>query len=102
MEEYLLGDAPAQLNDPLLGHQLVQANPLEVKVHELLFLFGRQVADVDHDRETIGGGFRQRKCALAELDRVHRGDSEAEGRELIRFLANGNGPILQPFEEGAL
>jgi hypothetical protein len=55
-------------------------------VHQLLFLLGRQVADVDHDREAVGGGFREREGALAEFDRVHRRDREAERGQLVGFL----------------
>ncbi len=95
VQEHLLGDARAQLDDPFLRHQLVQAHALEVEVHELLFLFGRQIADVDHDREAIGRGFRQREGALAELDRVHRRDREAERRQLVGFLADRDRAILQ-------
>ena len=63
---------------------------------------GAQVADVHHDREPIGRRFRQRKRALPELDRVHRRDREAERRQLVGGLADGDGAILQPFEERAL
>ena len=94
--------ARAQLDDALLRHQRVQAHLLEVEVHQLLLFLGRQVADVDHDREAIGGRFRQRERALAELDRVHRRDGEAERRQLVGRLADGDGAVLQAFEERAL
>ena len=63
---------------------------LEVEVDELLFLVRRQVADVDHRREPIGGRFRQRERALAELHRVHRRDREAERRQVVGVLADGD------------
>ena len=75
---------------------------LEVEADELLFFFRRQVGDVHDDREPIGRGFRQRKRALPELDRVHRRDREAERRQLVGRLADGDRAILQAFEKRAL
>ena len=66
------------------------------------FLLGREVADVHHDGEPVHGGFREREGALAELHRVHRGDGEAEGRQRIGGLADGDAPVLQAFEKRAL
>ena len=63
---------------------------------------GAQVGDVDDDREAVGRRLRQRKRALPQLDRVHRRDREAEGRQLVGGLADGDGAVLQPFEERAL
>ena len=40
--------------------------------------------------------------ALAELDRVHGGDGEAEGRQLVGLLADGDRAVLQALEECAL
>ena len=42
------------------------------------------------------------KRALAELDRVHRRDREAERRQLVGHLADGDRAILQPLEKRAL
>ena len=75
---------------------------LKSKFTSLRFFLRRQVADVHHDREAIGRRFRQRKRALPELDRVHRRDREAERRQLVGRLADGDGAILQPLEERAL
>ena len=94
--------AAAQLDDPLLRHQRLQAHLLEVEADQLLFFLGRQVGDVDDDREAIGGGFRERKRALSELDRVHRGDREAEGRQLVGGFADRDGAVLQALEKRAL
>ncbi len=102
VQVHVLGDGGAQLDDPLLPHQRVEAHLLEVEVHQLALFFGRQVADVHHDREAIGGRFRQRERALAELDRVHRRDREVERRQLVGRLADRHGAVLQAFEEGAL
>ena len=102
VQEHLLVDRAAQLDDALFRHQRVQTDALEVEVDELLLLFGRQIADVHHDREPIGRRFGQRKRALAELDRVHRRDGEAERRELVGHLADGDRAVLQPLEERAL
>ncbi len=84
------------------GHQRVQADPLEVEVDELRFFLGRQIADVDHHGEAVGGGFRQREGALSQLDRVHGGDGETEGGQFVGGLADRDRAILQAFEEGAL
>ena len=92
----------AQLDDALLRHQRVQPHLLEIEVHELGFFLRRQVADVHHDREAIGRRFRQRKRALAELDRVHRRNREAERRQLVGRIADGDRAVLQPFEKRAL
>ena len=62
----------------------------------------RQVADVHHDGEPIGRRLRQRKRALPQLDRVHRGDGEAERRQIVGRLADGDLAILQALEERAL
>ena len=75
---------------------------LEVEVDQLGFLLGREVADVDHHGEAVGGRLREREGALAELDRVHGGDGEAEGRQLVGGLADRDGAVLQPLEERAL
>ena len=80
----------------------IQAHALEVEVHELGFLGGRQVADVHHDREPVGRRFRQRKRALPELHRVHRRDREAERRQLVGGLADRDRAVLQRLEERAL
>ena len=69
VQEHLLVDGGAQLDDSLLRHQRVQADALEVEVDELLFLLRRQVPDVHHDGEAIGRRFGERKRALAELHR---------------------------------
>ena len=92
----------AQLDDPLLLHQRVQPHLLEVEVDQLLLLLGRQVRDVDHDREAIGRRFRERERALPQFHRVHRRDRKAERGELVGLLADGDGPVLQAFEERAL
>ena len=92
----------AQLDDPLLRHQRVEPHLLEIEIHQLLLFLGRQVADVHHDGEPIGRRFRQRKRALPELHRVHRRDREAERRQLVGRLADGDLAILQPFEKRAL
>ena len=102
MEEHLLIDQRAQLDDALLRQQRIQAHLLEVEVHELLFFFRRQIADVDHRRETIGRRFRQRKRALAELNRIHRRDCKTERRQIVGLLADGDRSILQRFEKRAL
>ena len=72
---------------------------LKSKLHQLGFFLRRQVADVHHDREPIGRRFRERKRALPELDRVHRRDREAERRQLVGGLADGDGAILQRLRE---
>ena len=81
---------------------VAEAHLLEVEVHQLAFFFGRQIPDVDHDREAIGRRFREGERALSELDRVHRRDREVERRQLVGLLADGHGAILQAFEERAL
>ena len=75
---------------------------LKSKFTSLCFLLRRQVADVHHDGEAIGRRFRQRERALSELDRVHRRDGEAEGRQFVGGLADGDGAVLQAFEKRAL
>ena len=42
------------------------------------------------------------KRALPELDRVHRRDREAERRQLVGRVADGDRAVLQPFEKRAL
>ena len=102
VQEHLLVDAGAELDDPFLGHQGVESHALEVERHQLLLLLRRQIADVDHDRKAIGRRFRQRERALAELDRVHRRNREAERRQLVGFLADRDRAVLQSFEKRAL
>ena len=102
VQEHVLVDARAHGDDPLFRHQRVEAHALEVEIDQLGLFLGRQVTDVDHDGEAVGGGFRQRERALAELDRIHGGDGEAEGRQLVGGLADRDGAVLQSLEERAL
>ena len=102
MQEHLLADARPQLEHPRLRHQAVEVHLLEVEGHQLLLLLGGQVADVDHDREPVGGRLRQGEGALAELDGVHGGDGEAERGQLVGLLADGDRAVLQALEERAL
>ena len=102
VQEDVIGNRRAQLNDAFLLHQVAKAHLLEVEVHQLAFLFGRQVADVDHNYETIGRGFRERERALPELNRVHRRNGEAERRQVVGLFAHRDGSILEAFEERTL
>ena len=102
MQEHVFGDGGAQFDDAFLVHQRIEAHVLEVEVDELAFLLGGQVTDVHHHGEAVGGGFREGEGALAELDGVHGGDGEVEPRELVGGLADGDGAVLEAFEEGAL
>ena len=76
------------------GHQRLQAHALEIEAHQLLLFLRRQIRDVHYDREPVSGGFRQRKRALAELDRVHRRNGETEGRQLVGGLAHRHRAVL--------
>ena len=95
VQKHALADHGPQLDDALLRQQRVEPHLLEVEVDQLLLLLGRQVADVDHGRKPIGRRFRERKRALPQLHRVHRRNREAERRQLVGRLADGDGAVLQ-------
>ena len=102
VQEYVAGDHGTQFDNPLLRHQRLQPNFLEIELDQLFFLVGRQVGDVHDHREPIGRRFRQRKGALPQLHRIHRRDRKTECREFASGGADRNGAILQSFEERAL
>ena len=80
----------------------VRWTSLEVEADQLLLVFGAQVRNVHDDREPVDRRLRQWKCALPQLDRVHRRDREAERRQFVGHLADGDGAFLEPFEERTL
>ena len=61
-----------------------------------------QISDVDHDRETIRGRFRQWERPLPQLDRIHRRNGKAECWQLVGVLAHRDRPFLQALEKRAL
>ena len=88
VQEHLLADGPAELDDPLLGHQLLQPYALEVEIHQLRLFFRREVADVHRElflehSESYGDNVRKKLERCLEVTEAEY-ESALTARERYR------------------